>query len=43
MDLNSIRGEIEHMRRQIALQRKEILDLLRAGSREAAQAPQRAA
>jgi hypothetical protein len=31
MDLNVIRGEIEHMRRQILRQRKEIQDLQRAG------------
>jgi hypothetical protein len=31
MDLNFIRGEIEHMRRQILRQRKEIRDLQRAG------------
>ena len=31
MDLNSIRGEIEHMRRQIHRQRKDIQDLQRAG------------
>ena len=31
MDLNGIRGEIEHMRRQILRQRKEIQDLQRAG------------
>jgi hypothetical protein len=31
MDLKSIRGEIEHLRRQIARQRKEILDLQRDG------------
>jgi hypothetical protein len=31
MDLNFIRAEIEHMRRQILRQRKEILDLQRAG------------
>jgi hypothetical protein len=31
MDLNSTRGEIEHMRRQILRQRKEIRDLQRAG------------
>jgi hypothetical protein len=31
MDLNLIRGEIEHMRRQILRQRKEIQDLQRVG------------
>jgi hypothetical protein len=31
MDLSFIRGEIEHMRRQILRQRKEIRDLQRAG------------
>ena len=31
MDLSFIRGEIEHMRRQILRQRKEIQDLQRAG------------
>jgi hypothetical protein len=31
MDLRFIRGEIEHMRRQILRQRKEIRDLQRAG------------
>ena len=31
MDLNFIRGEIEHMRRQILRQRKEIQALRRAG------------
>jgi hypothetical protein len=31
MDLNFLRGEIEHMRRQILRQRKEIHDLQRAG------------
>jgi hypothetical protein len=31
MELNVIRGEIEHMRRQILRQRKEIQDLQRAG------------
>jgi hypothetical protein len=31
MDLNGIRAEIEHMRRQIPRQRKEIQDLQRAG------------
>jgi hypothetical protein len=31
MDLNFIRGEIEHMRRQILRQRKEIQSLQRAG------------
>jgi hypothetical protein len=31
MDLPTIRTEIEHMRRQILRQRKEILDLQRAG------------
>jgi hypothetical protein len=31
MDLNVIRGEIEHMRRQILRQRKEIQDLQKAG------------
>jgi hypothetical protein len=31
MDLNSIRSEIEHMRRQILRQRKEIQALQRAG------------
>jgi hypothetical protein len=31
MDLSVIRGEIEHMRRQILRQRKEIQDLQRAG------------
>ena len=31
MELNFIRGEIEHMRRQILRQRKEIRDLQRAG------------
>jgi hypothetical protein len=31
LQLSQIRAEIEHMRRQIARQRKEILDLQRAG------------
>ena len=31
MQLSQIRAEIEHMRRQVARQRKEILDLQRAG------------
>ena len=31
MELNFIRGEIEHMRRQILRQRKEIRDLQREG------------
>lgn len=31
MDLSFIRGEIEHMRRQILRQRKEMRDLQRAG------------
>ena len=31
MDVNVVRGEIEHMRRQILRQRKEIQDLQRAG------------
>jgi hypothetical protein len=31
MDLSIIRGEIEHMRRQILRQRKEMQDLQRAG------------
>ena len=31
MDLSFIRGEIEHMRRQILRQRKEIRDLQQAG------------
>lgn len=31
MQLPTIRAEIEHMRRQIARQRKEMLDLQRAG------------
>jgi hypothetical protein len=31
MQLATIRAEIEHMRRQIARQRKEMLDLHRAG------------
>ena len=31
MDLNFIRGEIEHMRRQVLRQRKEIQALQRAG------------
>jgi hypothetical protein len=31
MELNFIRGEIEHMRRQMLRQRKEILALQRAG------------
>jgi hypothetical protein len=31
MDLTHIRGEIEHMRRQILRQRKEIKDLQKAG------------
>ena len=30
-DINFIRGEIEHMRSQVAKQRKEILSLQRAG------------
>ena len=31
MQLSTIRAEIEHMRRQVARQRKEMLDLQRAG------------
>ena len=31
MELDHIRSEIEHMRLQVARQRKEILQLLRAG------------